>query len=180
LTYTPPNTLAGVASEAQSMMRANNPTNSGYYGTNELVARLGAVYLQNSGQAAIEIGVEKYGWLKFISPNLGVGAALFQGNKNGSSGTAGAVGFVDYRKVIGDVSLQIGAGGGYDNWNRSIMGVVKMDLELRQSHNIGEYVRVGYALEPGGIANSSKGGLIVGGGINYSFKDFNLLGIGGG
>lgn len=167
-TVTQPTTTAEVFAQAQQMIAANNPTNKWYYGTNELVARVGAVYLQNSGQAAIEIGVEKYGLLK-IAPQIGVGAALFQGNKQGQSGTAGFVGFVDYRYIIGDVSAQIGAGGGYDNWNKAPMGVVKFDIELRQNPHLGEYVGVAYALESGGLANSSKGGLIVRAGVNWSF-----------
>jgi hypothetical protein len=171
-TVTPPTTTAEALSQAQAMVAANNPTNSDFYGTNELVARVGAVYLQNSGQAVVEIGIEKYGLLKPM-PQLGLGAALFQGNNNGQSGTAGACGFVDYRKIIGDVSAQIGVGGGYDNWNKSPMGVIKADVELRQNHHIGEFVGVGYAIEKdafgGNSAAANKGGLMVRGGINYDF-----------
>jgi hypothetical protein len=165
-TVTPPTTPAEALSQAQAMVAANNPTNASYYGTNELVGRVGAAYLQNSGQAVVEIGVEKYGLLK-VMPQIGVGAALFQGNKSGQSGTAGAVGFADYRKVIGDVSAQVGVGGGYDNWNNDFMGVVKADIELRQNSHVGEYVGVGYALEPGHL--NDRGGLIVRGGVNYAF-----------
>jgi hypothetical protein len=165
-TVTPPNTTTEALSQAQAMVAANNPTNANYYGTNELIGRVGAAYLQNSGQAVVEIGVEKYGLLKAMPP-LGVGAALFQGNKNGASGTAGAVAFVDYRKVIGDVSAQVGGGGGYDNWNHAGMIVAKVDIELRQNSHIGEFVGVGYALEPGHI--NDRGGLIVRGGVNYAF-----------
>jgi hypothetical protein len=165
-TVTPPTTTAEALSQAQAMVAANNPTNSSYYGTNELVARVGAVYLQNSGESVVEIGIEKYGLLKPM-PQLGIGAALFQGNKGGQSGTAGAAGFVDYRKIIGDVSAQVGIGGGYDNWNSAYMGVIKADVELRQNHHIGEYVGVGYAVEPSNI--NSRGGLMVRGGINYAF-----------
>jgi hypothetical protein len=177
LTYTPPNTTSSAIAEAEAMLRANNPTNRGYYGTNELVVRLAADYLQNSGQAVVEIGLEKYGLLKSM-PQFGIGAALFQGTRAGYSGTAGACGFVDYRKILGDVSLQVGLGGGYDNWNRKFMALVKLDLELRQNTNIGEFVRVAYAYEPGSLSNSSLGGLIIGGGINYSFRDFNVFGLG--
>lgn len=166
LTVTPPTTAAGALSEAQAMVAANNPTNRTYYGTNELVARVGACYLQNSGQTVAELGIEKYGLLKSM-PDLGVGGALFQGNQNGKSGTAGAVGFVDYRRVIGDVSAQIGGGAGYDNWNACPMGVIKADVELRQNPHLGEYVGVGYAIEQSGV--SGDRGLIIRGGINYAF-----------
>lgn len=171
-TVTPPTTPQEALQQAQALIAANNPTNSTFYGTNELVARVGAVYLQNSGQAVIEIGIEKYGLMKSM-PQLGLGAALFQGNNNGKSGTAGACGFVDYRKIIGDVSAQVGIGGGYDNWNASAMGVVKADVELRQNNHIGEFVGVGYALEKaafgGNSATANKGGLMVRGGVNYAF-----------
>ena len=169
-TVTPPTTTGQALAQAQAMVAANNPTNASFYGTNEIVGRVGAVYLQNSGQAVVEIGVEKYGW---FSPNIGVGAALFQGNASGQSGTAGACGFVDYRRVIGDVSFQVGGGGGYDNWNRSWMGVIKADVELRQNAHLGEFVGVGYALEKdafgGGSATANKGGLMVRGCVNYAF-----------
>jgi hypothetical protein len=173
LTTTPPTTVAGALSTAEQYVNANNPTNASFYGTNELVARVGAVYLQNSGQAVVELGAEKYGLFKSV-PQIGLGAALFQGNSTGKSGTAGACGFMDYRKIIGDVSAQIGIGGGYDNWNSSAMGVVKMDVEYRQNAHLGEYVGVGYAVEKGtfgasGGADPNKGGLMVRGGINYAF-----------
>ena len=170
-TVTPPVTTEQAVSMAQAIIAANNVTNRNYYGTNEIVARVGAVYLQNSGQAVVEIGVEKYGLLSLV-PQLGVGAALFQGNNAGQSGTAGACGFVDYRKIIGDVSAQFGIGGGYDNWNRSVMGVIKADVELRQNQHIGEYVGVGYAIEKSALGNNgtgNRGGLMVRGGVNYAF-----------
>jgi hypothetical protein len=166
-TVTPPTTTSEAFAQAQAMIAANNPTNRNYYGTNELVARVGAVYLQNSGQAVVEIGVEKYGLLKSM-PQIGVGAALFQGKNEGKSGTAGAVAFVDYRKIIGDVSAQVGVGGGYDNWGKDWIGVVKVDIELRQNTHIGEFVGVGYAISPQHIGDS-KGGLMVRGGVNYAF-----------
>lgn len=167
ITNTPPTTTGGVISQAQQMIADNNPANTNYYGPNELVVRMSADYLQNSGQAVVEIGVEKYGW---VNPNVGFGAAIFQGNSADKSGTAGACGFIDYRKIIGDVSVQIGAGGGYDNWNKSWMVVAKADVELRQNKHFGEFVGFGYALEKDAFNGSSnKGGTIVRGGVNYSF-----------
>jgi len=171
VTVTPPTTTSEALERAQAMIAANNPTNKDYYGEKELVGRVGAVYLQNSGQAVVEIGVEKYGLLK-AAPQLGLGAALFQGNNQGKPGTAGACGFLDYRKIIGDCSAQIGIGGGYDNWNSSAMGVVKVDVELRQNKHIGEFVGVGYAIEADTFKSGNadnKGGLMVRGGINYAF-----------
>ena len=48
------------------MVASNNKSNAGFYGTNEIVGSLGAVYLQNSGQAALKISVEKYGLVKSL------------------------------------------------------------------------------------------------------------------
>lgn len=166
--FTPPSTPTMAAADAQQFIANNNPTNRDFYSPSEVVGRLGAVYLQNSGAAVVEIGVEKYGLLSTNVP-IGVGAALFQGNQAGKSGTAGAVAFADYRRIIGDVSFQVGAGGGWNNWDDALMGVVKADVEYRQNAHIGEYVGVGYAIEPGDWKNSSKGGLMVRGGINYAF-----------
>jgi len=171
LSVAPPTTPAAALATAQQYVNENNPTNSDFYGTNELVARVGAVYLQNYGQSVIEIGVEKYGLLP-SAPQLGIGGALFQGNRNGSSATAGGCGFIDYRKIIGDVSAQIGGGGGYDNWSQQPMALVKLDIEYRQNKHLGEYVGIAYGLEKG-FSNASSagtgGGLMVRGGINYAF-----------
>ena len=170
-TVTPPTTTAEALAQAQAMVNANNVSNKAFYGTNELVARVGAVYLQNYGQSVVELGVEKYGLIKSV-PQFGFGAALFQGNRGGQSATAGGIGFLDYRKVIGDVSAQAGLGGGYDNWSQQALGVVKFDIELRQNAHLGEYVGVAYGLEKG-FSNASTGngggGLMVRGGINYAF-----------
>ena len=171
LSVTSPTTPQQAMATGEQYVNANNPTNSDYYGTNELVARVGAVYLQNYGQSVVEIGLEKYGLLK-SAPQLGLGAALFQGNRGGSSATAGGIGFVDYRKIIGDVSAQAGIGGGYDNWSQQPIGVVKFDIELRQNKHLGEYVGVAYGLEKGfsnASASQTGGGLMVRGGINYAF-----------
>lgn len=166
LSVNTPTSAAGALATAQQYVNENNPANKNYYGTNELVARVGACYLQNSGQTVAELGIEKYGLFKAM-PQIGLGGALFQGNDQGKSGTAGACGFIDYRRIIGDVSAQVGVGGGYDNWNASPMGVVKCDVEYRQNAHLGEFVGVGYAIEPTGV--SGDRGLLIRGGINYAF-----------
>ena len=168
-TVNQPTSVTGALTTMGQYVAANNPTNANFYGTNEIAVGVGMVYLQNSGQAAVEISLEKYGLLSSVS-QLGLGVALFQGNNAGKSGTAGAVGFVDYRKIIGDVSVDIGAGAGYDNWNSSIMGVVKCDITLRQNHYLEEYAGVAYAFE-GKV--SGPGGLIVRAGVRYAFSSLN-------
>lgn len=166
LSVNTPTSASGALAKAEQYVSENNPANKIYYGTNELVARVGACYLQNSGQTVAEIGIEKYGLFKSL-PQLGLGGALFQGNDQGKSGTAGACGFIDYRRIIGDVSAQVGVGVGYDNWNASPMGVLKCDVEYRQNAHLGEFVGIGYAIEPSGV--SGDRGLLIRGGINYAF-----------
>jgi hypothetical protein len=175
LTVTPATTLGGALNTAEGFINANNPTNASYYGTNEIVASVGAVYLQNSGQAAVDIGIQKYGLIA-AWPNFSIGADLYQGNKSGQSGTAGAAGWIGYRKIIGDVSAQVGVGGGYDNWNSAGFAAVRVEVEYRQNAHLGEYVGVGYALENTAFTKTTAaqsspnaGGLLVGGGIRYAF-----------
>jgi hypothetical protein len=175
LTVTPATTLSGALSTAEQYVNANNPTNANYYGTNEIVVSVGAVYLQNSGQAAVDIGIQKYGLLS-AWPNFSVGADLYQGNKSGQSGTAGGAGWIGYRKIIGDVSAQVDVGGGYDNWNATGFAAARVEVEYRQNPHLAEYVGVGYALEGTAFSkttatqsSANAGGLIVGGGIRYAF-----------
>lgn len=163
ITNIPPSNLQDLIHQAEGMVNANNPANKGYY-TNELEFQVGAVYAQNSGQAAAKLSIEKWGLIK-SQPNLGLGAALLEGNANGQHGTAAGYGFIDYRKVIGDVSGKIGLGGGYDNLNSSFMGIVQAEIEYRMSAHLGTFVGAGYALEKKG----SDRGLLLGGGICYAF-----------
>jgi len=164
-TVTPPTTLAGATSRAEEFVNANNPANISYYSTNgEWDLSVGGVFAQNSGQAAAQLSIERYGVIKSL-PNLSLGASVLEGNASGQSGTAGGYGFVDYRRPIGDVAFVAGLGAGYDNYNKSFMGVAKVEVEYRQNRHLGEYVGVGYAFE--GIQNDR--GLMIGGGIRYAF-----------
>lgn len=169
ITNTPPSSLQEFVNQAEGMINANNPANKGYY-TNELEFQVGAVYVQNSGQAAAKLSIEKWGLLKSV-PNLGLGAAVLEGNANGQHATAGGYGFIDYRKVIGDVAGKVGIGGGYDSLNASAMGVVQIEVEYRMSQHLGTYVGVGYALEKKSNSPGAKdgGGTLIGGGISYEF-----------
>lgn len=148
---------------ASAWIQANNPANIGYYGTNEIDARLGAAYLQNSGQAVAVLAVDKYGL--FGWPNIGFGGGLLQGNNGGKSGTAGAYGEVVYRKPIGDVAAVGGLIGGYDNWNSQGFFGAKAGLEYRQNPHLGEFLDADYCFEPG----QTDRGLIISGGISYAF-----------
>ena len=154
-----PNDAMAVASQ---WLAANNPANIGFYGTNEINARVGVLYLQNSGKAVASIGVQKYG---IFSPNVGVGVGVLQGNNGTGSGTAGVYGELLYRKPIGDVAGCGGLIGGYDKWNSKAFGGVKAGLEYRKSKHLGSFLDVIYVFEPG---NNSDKGLIVGGGVSYS------------
>jgi hypothetical protein len=164
-TVVTPTTLADAASKAEAYVNANNPDNISYYSTNgEWDLSVGGVFAQNSGQAAAQLSIERYGVIPSW-PNFSAGAAVLEGNSAGQSGTAAAYGFFDYRRPIGDVAFVIGAGGGYDNYNKSPMGIAKLEVEYRQNHHLGEYVGVGYAFE--GLKTDR--GLIIGGGIRYAF-----------
>jgi hypothetical protein len=148
---------------ATAWINANNPANKGYYGTNEIDARLGAAYLQNSGQAVAVLSVDKYG--TFGWSNVGFGAGLIQGNNGGKSGTAGGYAEAVYRKPIGDVAAVGGVLGGYDNWNHKGFGGVKGGLEYRQNPHLGEWIDAIYCFEP----SANDRGLLIGGGISYAF-----------
>ncbi len=148
---------------ATAWINANQPANIGYYGTNEIEARLGAGYLQNSGQAVADLSVTKYG--TFGWANVGFGAGLLQGNNAGKSGTAGAYGEAVYRKPIGDVAGEVGVIGGYDNWNNAGFFGAKAGLEYRQNKHLGEFLDAAYAYESG----QTDRGLMIFGGVSYSF-----------
>lgn len=167
VTNTPPTTLQGFLDRAQEIISANNPANKGYY-TNELEFQVGAVYAQNSGQAAAKLSIEKWG---LLTPNLGFGAAVLEGNANGQHATAAGVGFVDYRKVIGDVAGKIGLFAGYDNLNASPVFGPQAEVEYRMTQHLGTYVGVGFGIEKRGKTKGSAegGGMLIGGGISYAF-----------
>lgn len=163
-TNTPPSNSSDAIARIRQIVEANNPANASFYGTNEYVLSVGAVYAQNSGEGAAAIGIEKYGLLKSI-PNIGLGGTILEGNAGGKSGTAGAFGTVDYRRPIGDVAFTVGAGGGYDNYNAKPMGVARAEVEYRQNPHLGEFVGFGYAFE----GTKTDRGLMIGGGIHYAF-----------
>jgi hypothetical protein len=159
----------------REIVNENNPANIGYYGSNDLVFSVAGVFAQNSGQAAAQLSIEKFGLLKSI-PQIGVGAAVLEGNQNGVNGTAAAYAFADYRKPIGDVAFSFGLGAGYDNYTSRPMGIARVEVEYRQNAHLGEFVGVGYDFE--GMQSKVKAadnravdpsGLIIGGGIRYSF-----------
>lgn len=160
-----PMTPQEAANTALNLVAQNNPANASYYNTNgEWEARIGAAYLQNSGQAVAALSVAYWGIYSTL-PNVGLEAGVLQGNNAGQSGTAGAYGGVEYRKVIGDVAGIGGVGGGYDNWNHRPFGYVKAGVEYRQNPHLGEFVDVIYAFES---VNSNRG-LLAAAGIIYAF-----------
>lgn len=148
---------------ANAWIRANNPANITYYGSNEITARIGGGYLQNSGQAVAVIALDKYG--TFGWSNVGFGAGVLQGNNAGKSGTAGAYGEAVYRRPIGDVAAIAGVGGGWDNWNGKPFVMLKAGLEYRQNAHLGEFLDAIYAYE----GNEEDRGLIIMAGVTYAF-----------
>ena len=161
--FAPPSNLNGFIQQGTSWVNANNPLDITYYSTNEIDARVGVMYLQNSGQAAAVISLQKYGL--FGNSNLGIGGGVLEGNNAGKQGTAGFYGEFDYRKPIGNVAALAGLVAGYDNWNSTPFGGVKAGLEYRQSPHLGEWIDVVAAYE----TKHSDMPLLIGGGITYSF-----------
>lgn len=160
-----PQNITGVEAFVQNAVNHNNPANIGFYSTNgEWDLSIGGAFAQNSGQAAAQLSIERYGVIPQW-PNVSLGAAVLEGNANGQNGTAGAYAFTDYRRPIGDVAFIGGIGAGYDNYNKSFMGVARAEVEYRQNRHLGEYVGVGYAFE----GSKTDRGLILGGGIRYAF-----------
>lgn len=160
---TPPSGLNGFIQQGTSWVNANDPLNITYYSTNEIDARVGVMYLQNSGQAAAVISLQKYGL--FGAANIGIGGGILEGNNAGKQGTAGFYGEIDYRRPIGDVAAVGGLVAGYDNWNSTPFGGVKAGLEYRQSPHLGEWIDVVVAYEQ----KKSDLPMLIGGGITYSF-----------
>lgn len=148
---------------ATAWIQANNPSEKSFYSTNEIEARVGAAYVQNSGQAVAVIALDKYG--TFGWQNVGFGAGVMQGNNGGKSGTAGAYGETVYRKPIGNIAVIAGGMLGYDNWNEKVFGAAKVGLENRQSAHLGEFLDVIYAFE--GV-NTDRG-LLIAAGVIYIF-----------
>lgn len=142
----------------------NNPNEIGYYGTNEIDARLGVIYLQSSGQAAAVLSIDKFG--TFAWPNIGFGAGVIQGqNPAQSSGMAAEYAEVVYRKPIGNVAGVGGLIAGYDNWNKEPFFGAKAGLEYRESARLGQFLDVTYSYEP----NHSSRGMTIDGGVTYIF-----------
>ncbi|MDE2104203.1 MAG: hypothetical protein KGL39_43605 [Patescibacteria group bacterium] len=162
--FTPPNNEATFLQTGQTWVSGNNPANIGYFGTNEIDCRVGAMYLQNSGQAVAVLSIQKYGL--FGWSNFGIGAGVLEGNNNGKQGTAGFYGEADYRKPIGDVAVVGGIIGGYDNWNSAAFGGAKVGLEYRQSAHLGEWIDV-VCVGENTPDNSTP--FLIGGGITYAF-----------
>jgi hypothetical protein len=174
--FTPPTTMADAVAFAKSAVENNNPANISYYSTNgEWDLSVGGVFAQNSGQAAAQLSIERYGLIK-AWPQFALGSAVLEGNQAGQNGTAAAYGFIDYRHPIGDVAFSFGVGGGYDNYTSKPMGIAKIEVEYRQNRHLGEFVGVGYDFEGFGNTKTAVGttisnpsGLIIGGGIRYAF-----------
>ena len=156
---------AQAESVASEWLAENNPSETNFYGTNEIDARLGVIYLQSTGEACATLSVDKYG--TFGWQNVGVGLGMIQGTPpvGQNSGTAGLYGELLYRKPIGNVAAVGGLIAGWDNWNSAPFGGVKVGLEYRESAHLGQFVDADYAFESG----KNSRGLLISGGISYAF-----------
>ena len=162
--FTPPSTLAGSIQLDQQWVSQNNPANITYYANDELNTRVGVAYLQSSGTAVAVLSAQKYGLIK-SQPGIGFGAGILEGNNGGQSGLAAAYGEVDYRKPIGDVAVNGGLVGGWDNWNRNGFAGLKGGLEYRQGPHLGEWCDVIVSYEP----RKQDFPLLIAGGLECSF-----------
>jgi hypothetical protein len=165
-----PTSWQNAIDQIQVMVQENQPTNADFYTTNEIELRLGGVYEQNSGAGAALISATKWGLISSIP--LGFEAGLLQGNQNGTSGTAGAYGALDYRWIIGDTAAIGGIGAGYDNYNSRPFALIKIGAEHRLSKNVGAWVDLNYALEAKGNATRGFG---FAAGVSYAFSSFTSL-----
>lgn len=130
----------------------------------ELELRLGGVYSQKDGAAAILVAGEYWGIFK-KAPNFGIGAELI----SLSSDTAAAFPYVGYRKTFGNVAGVLFAGGGYDFDHETGMGVVGLRVERWSSRHLGIFASVSYEIQFENNSKENDRGLIAGGGICYKF-----------
>jgi hypothetical protein len=148
---------------ASQWIEANNPANIGFYGTNEIDARLGVAYVQSSGQAAAVIALDKYGLFGWQS--IGLGGGFVQGQNAGKTSVGAIYSSIVYRKPIGDVAINGGAIPiGYDNFDGKFFLGLKAGLEYRQNTHLGEYLDFIVEKEFSGEINS-----LISGGVEYAF-----------
>jgi len=125
----------------------------------EIEVRIGGVYSQKTGDAGVLIAAEKW---DLFTPNLGVGIESVQSGQDQAAEFA----YVSYRKLLGNTSGALFLGGGYDELNKKMMGVVGLRLEHRFSKHVGAWTSIGYGLE----AHSTNGrGMLTGAGVSYAF-----------
>ena len=160
-----PTSLQDLMNQWSAMLAANQATNANFYTPGEVEVGMGGLYLQNSGQAVAYLEVEKWG-ITTNTANLGFAGGILQGNKAGQVGTAGEYSFVEYRKILGNVSVKGGIGGGYDNWNKTPFGSARLALEYRYNAHLGAEAGFNYAFEQKQPVSS---GMMLFGGIRYAF-----------
>ena len=111
------------------------------------------------------LSVTKWGFIA-SQPNIGAQAGVMQGNKAGSSGTAGEYAGMLYRKPIGDVAFEAGLDAGYDAWNTSWFVAPNAGVTYRQSAHLGKWLKAEYAFEKKGNVDE---GLGIFGGVSCIF-----------
>lgn len=162
-----PKTLDDVVNELHSMIASNDETKTNLYVDDEITIKLGGIYSQDTGEAGALFDVCKWGLIK----NVGVGAAVIEGNSGGQSGTAASYGYVAYRRIIGNVAGNVFAGFGADFTRKTggkgstkAMGILGCEAEYRFTKNLASFVGAGYE-----IAGDTKRGIVAGGGFKYIF-----------
>lgn len=153
---TPPVGVIGVGN-AISEHLAKVDESENLFDDQEISVKLGAVYVQKTSEAAASLSVTKY-----IKSGFGIGGEVIESD---TTGTAAVFAFAEYRRSLGNVAGSVIVGGGYDEQNKTPMGVVALRMEYRLSKRIGTYVSAGW-----GIENvKTKRGLVTGGGLSYAF-----------
>lgn len=145
------NAISGIVSKIDESVNLFTPY--------EVEFRIGAAYVQKSGEAGTVLAIEKW---DVLAPNLGFGIEAVQSGQD----AAAEFGYVAYRKVLGNVAGSLFVGGGYSEIDKRPMGVVGARLEYRTSKHLGIWTSVGEGIE---FNSSNRRGLVTGAGITYSF-----------
>ena len=128
----------------------------------EVEFRLGACYVQKTGEAGTVLAVEKWGILSTNINNFGIGAESI----TSGSDQAAEFAYVAYRKCLGNVAGIAFLGGGYADIDKSPLGVLGARLEYRTTAHIGTWASASYGLT---TRTENKRGLLIAGGLSYAF-----------
>jgi opacity protein-like surface antigen len=154
----PPAGLAG-AESALSNAVAHIDESTNLFAPKEVEFRLGAVYVQKTGQAGTLLAIEKW---DLLAKDFGFGAeSITSGNEQ-----AAEFAYVAYRKTLGNVAGIVFLGAGYADIDKSALGVIGGRIEYRTSAHLGAWTSVSYGLES---KATNRRGMVIGAGVNYAF-----------